>query len=99
MGEVHQIIYIISQQFISKQLTEATFFIGLALFLLSAAVTPLYAHSSFLKSRCSCLSDFCLQKQACYWGLVSILWFAVSLNARSARFFIQRQKKPELVLF
>lgn len=38
--QVHQIIYIISQQFISKQLTEATFFIGLALFLLSAAVTP-----------------------------------------------------------
>ena len=39
-GEVHQIIYIISQAFVSKQSTEALFFIGLALFLLSAALIP-----------------------------------------------------------
>ena len=39
-GEVHQIIYIISQAFVSKQSTEALFFIGLALFLLTASLIP-----------------------------------------------------------
>ena len=34
-GEVHQVIYLISGQFVSKQFTEAFFFIGLGVFIVS----------------------------------------------------------------
>mgnify|MGYP001421563023 FL=1 len=38
--EVHQVIYLISGQFVSKQFTEAFFFIGLGLFVVSGLFSP-----------------------------------------------------------
>ena len=78
-GEVHQIIYIISQAFVSKQSTEALFFIGLALFLLSAALIPslrplvlfelvLLAFIGLLFSRASLLLGF---------GVYFVVWHSI----------------------
>lgn len=38
--QVHQVIYLISGQFVSKQMTETFFFIGLGLFVLSGLFSP-----------------------------------------------------------
>ena len=78
-GEVHQIIYIISQAFVSKQSTEALFFIGLAVFLLSAALIPslrylvlfelvLLAFIGLLFSRASLLLGF---------GVYFVVWHSI----------------------
>ena len=77
--EVHQIIYIISQAFVAKQSTEALFFVGLALFLLSAALIPslrplvlfelvLLAFIGLLFSRASLLLGF---------GVYFVVWHSI----------------------
>ena len=78
-GEVHQIIYNISEVFVSKQSTEALFFIGLAVFLLSAALIPslrplvlfelfLLAFIGLLFSRASLLLGF---------GVYFVVWHSI----------------------
>ena len=78
-GEVHQIIYIISQTFVSKQSTEALFFIGLALFLFSATLITslrplvlfelvLLAFIGLLFSRASLLLGF---------GVYFVVWHSI----------------------
>ena len=77
--EVHQVIYLISSQFISKQFTEAFFFIGLGLFIFSGLFSPnlrgwlffeivLLAFLGFLFSRASLILGF---------GLYFVVWHSI----------------------
>ena len=86
--EVHQIIYIISQAFVSKQSTEALFFIGLTLFLLSVALIPslrpmvlfelvLLAFIGLLFSRASLLLGF---------GVYFVVWHSIPSIQDQVRF-------------
>ena len=99
--QVHQIIYIISQKFISKQLTEATFFIGLAQFLLSAAVTPslrallifevaLLLFIGLLFAKASLLLGF---------GVYFVVWHSFPSMQDQLDFLYNDKKKPELSYF
>ena len=78
-GEVHQVIYLISGQFISKQFTEAFFFIGLGLFLASGLFSSnlrgwlffeivLLVFLGFLFSRVSLVLGF---------GLYFVVWHSI----------------------
>lgn len=77
--EVHQVIYLICGQFISKQLTEAFFFIGLGLFIVSGLFSPnlrgwlifeiiLLAFLGLLFSRVSLILGF---------GLYFVVWHSI----------------------
>ena len=93
-GEVHQIIYIISQAFVSKQSTEALFFIGLAVFLLSTALIPslrsllffelvLLAFIGLLFSRTSLLLGF---------GVYFVVWHSIPSIQDQVNFLYNNEK-------
>ena len=81
--EVHQVIYQISGYFISKEITEALFFIGLGIFLITGIITPslrkwlffeilLLLFIGLLFSRVSLILGF---------GLYFVIWHSVpSMN-------------------
>lgn len=77
--DVHQVIYLICGQFISKQLTEAFFFIGLGFFIISGLFSPnlrgslifeiiLLAFLGLLFSRVSLILGF---------GLYFVVWHSI----------------------
>lgn len=77
--EVHQVIYLISGQFVSKQFTEAFFFIGLGLFVVSGLFSPnlrgwlffetvLLAFLGFFFSRVSLVLGF---------GIYFVIWHSL----------------------
>lgn len=96
-NEVHQVIYLISGQFISKQFTEAFFFIGLGLFIISGLFSPnlrgwlffeivLLAFLGFLFSRLSLILGF---------GLYFVVWHSIPSMQDQLAFLYPTDSKRE----
>lgn len=94
--EVHQIIYAISGQFVSKQLTELFFFIGLGVFVLTAAFSPnlrrwlffelvLLFFIGLLFSRVSLILGF---------GLYFVIWHSIPSMRDQFAFLYPKESKP-----
>ena len=95
--EVHQVIYIISGQFISKQFTEVFFFIGLGLFIVSGLFSPnlrgwlffeivLLVFLGFLFSRVSLILGF---------GLYFVIWHSIPSMQDQLAFLYPTDPKPK----
>ena len=96
--------YLHNQSFFSflNKLTEALFFIGLALFLLSPAVLPSLRKIFIFEIALLMFIGFCFPQASLYFlVLVFILLFGTAFPSMQDQldFFIQILKKPKLVLF
>lgn len=96
-GEVHQVIYLISGQFISKQSTEAFFFIGLGIVVISGLFSPnlrgwlffeivLLAFLGFLFSRASLILGF---------GMYFVVWHSIPSMQDQLAFLYPNGRKRE----
>ncbi len=96
-GEVHQVIYLISGQFISKQSTEAFFFIGLGIFVISGLFSPnlrgwlffeivLLAFLGFLFSKASLILGF---------GMYFVVWHSIPSMQDQLAFLYPNGRKRE----